>query len=586
MKTINRRAARLCFSLLACCLCHSIGPSKALAGANPGSAKSFLAAIPPATGVVEEEPSLSLHIADVLGVSGGLVVVPIAFRGSDKENGLSFSLSFTASQASFVSMTRGGPTTNVTFIVNTNLAPKGQIGVVFSMPPNRTLPTNESQLLTLTLRLATGLAADTVIPIQFANSPAPKSVADVLGNDLTLEFVDGSITVAKGYEGDVAPRTGGNNVVNAGDLTMIGRIVAGLESNLSAAEFQRADCAPGSSHGNGILNAGDVTQVTRLLAGLDPQAAASGPTSATVAPASLSPKGGKALQKNALGTRQLKVVNTAVTPGGTVTAVVRMAAEGNENALSCSLVFDASKLRLIGGAADANLILNTDQASNGRVGVVISLPVNESLSRGSVELLKLTFQAGNVSGNVPIEFVDAPAPQSVSDVLGNDLVCQFVDGVISVESSGRPPAIDVKPAVVTAANGGATTLSISVAGATAYQWQMNGENIPGANGSSFTLNNLTPESAGLYTVVISNASGSFTSSPTPLTFFGDTKMYAGITLAGPVGTQFTVEYQDAIGDPNTWENLSSITLPSSPYLFIDPQSPGKSQRYYRAVVVP
>ena len=39
-------------------------------------------------------------------------------------------------------------------------------------------------------------------------------------------------------------------------------------------------------------------------------------------------------------------------------------------------------------------------------------------------------------------------------------------------------------------------------------------------------------------------------------------------------------------DTTNWQVLTNITLPSSPYLVIDPNSPGRTQRYYRAVPLP
>ncbi len=71
------------------------------------------------------------------------------------------------------------------------------------------------------------------------------------------------IETPQGFEGDIAPRPGGNGVLTAADLTIIGRLVAGLEAALTPEECQPADMAPQSSFGNGILNAGDLTQVAR-----------------------------------------------------------------------------------------------------------------------------------------------------------------------------------------------------------------------------------------------------------------------------------------------------------------------------------
>lgn len=48
-----------------------------------------------------------------------------------------------------------------------------------------------------------------------------------------------------------------------------------------------------------------------------------------------------------------------------------------------------------------------------------------------------------------------------------------------------------------------------------------------------------------------------------------------------------MDYADVLGPGTTnWQVLTNITLPSSFYLVIDPTSPGRTQRYYRAVAVP
>jgi hypothetical protein len=69
--------------------------------------------------------------------------------------------------------------------------------------------------------------------------------------------------------------------------------------------------------------------------------------------------------------------------------------------------------------------------------------------------------------------------------------------------------------------------------------------------------------------------------------FGDLKLYAGMTLAGTVGQRFRVDYTDAVNIATTnWLALTTVTLPFSPYLVIDPTSPSQSKRFYRAVPLP
>ena len=69
--------------------------------------------------------------------------------------------------------------------------------------------------------------------------------------------------------------------------------------------------------------------------------------------------------------------------------------------------------------------------------------------------------------------------------------------------------------------------------------------------------------------------------------FGSLNLYAGTTLTGPIGQQFRVDYADVLtAGVTNWFVLTNITLPSSPYLVIDPSSAGQTKRFYRAVPLP
>ncbi len=63
-------------------------------------------------------------------------------------------------------------------------------------------------------------------------------------------------------------------------------------------------------------------------------------------------------------------------------------------------------------------------------------------------------------------------------------------------------------------------------------------------------------------------------------------LYAGVTLTGPVGAQYRIEYAPSVGNTNNWQTLTNLTLPASPYVLIDYDSPNASQRFYRAVRLP
>ena len=170
-----------------------------------------------------------------------------------------------------------------------------------------------------------------------------------------------------------------------------------------------------------------------------------------------------------------------------------------------------------------------------------------------------------------------------------------LSGVAAIAGGGNHtvaligPVITMHPASQSFPLGGGVSLSVVASGTgLSYQWQLNGTNIPGATSPTLNLVNLTAAKAGAYRVVVSSsAGGSTTSQNANLLFHGDMKFYGGTTLGGPVGQQFRVDYADVVTVGTTnWLVLTNITLPSSPYLVIDPNSPGRTQRYYRAVPVP
>lgn len=81
------------------------------------------------------------------------------------------------------------------------------------------------------------------------------------------------------------------------------------------------------------------------------------------------------------------------------------------------------------------------------------------------------------------------------------------------------PELLVAPAAADLLTGENHTLTVEVDGATpiTYQWRLNGEDIPGADGPSLTLTNVQPGEAGFYSVSVSNAFGHFTTAPVEIT---------------------------------------------------------------------
>lgn len=84
--------------------------------------------------------------------------------------------------------------------------------------------------------------------------------------------------------------------------------------------------------------------------------------------------------------------------------------------------------------------------------------------------------------------------------------------------SNSPPVITLQPQNVAAGEGGFAIFSASAAGnpAPAFQWQFSGTNLPGATSSALTLNGVTTNQAGTYSVLVSNSAGATNSQPAAL----------------------------------------------------------------------
>ena len=99
-----------------------------------------------------------------------------------------------------------------------------------------------------------------------------------------------------------------------------------------------------------------------------------------------------------------------------------------------------------------------------------------------------------------------------------------------------PPTITAQPASQTVNAGSAATFKVAASGATGYQWDRNGQPIAGATSTSYTLSPATSANNGdSYTVIVSNAGGSVTSSAAALRVTGVS------VLAGQIGGQGYVD---------------------------------------------
>lgn len=151
--------------------------------------------------------------------------------------------------------------------------------------------------------------------------------------------------------------------------------------------------------------------------------------------------------------------------------------------------------------------------------------------------------------------------------------------------TGSAPTVVTQPSPVTISQGQSATFIVTASTGAQIQWYKNGVPLFGATGSSYNIPTPTYAEAGRYVAVVTDVNGSVSSTTVNLNFL-DIASYAGLAVAGPVGQQYQIQYATSLQEPVTWTNLEVITLTTSPLLYIDQSSPGKAQRFYRAVPTP
>ncbi len=137
--------------------------------------------------------------------------------------------------------------------------------------------------------------------------------------------------------------------------------------------------------------------------------------------------------------RIVRVASVTGSVGGTVAVPVELVSQGDENALSFSLTFDPALLSnpqvaLGTDAAGAQLAANTNQAAQGRLGVLVYFPAGQRFNAGTRRIVTVTFgiaaNANPTSTNVG--FGDAPLAREISDVSANSLPAIYSGGTVTI----------------------------------------------------------------------------------------------------------------------------------------------------------
>lgn len=156
--------------------------------------------------------------------------------------------------------------------------------------------------------------------------------------------------------------------------------------------------------------------------------------------------------------RNLRVVAASGPAGGGVTTPIELVSQGDENALGFSLTFDPAALAnpqaVLGpDAAGASLNANASQAAQGRLGLTLALPGNQTFSAGARKIINVTFTiAANASATSSnIGFGDQPVTREISDANAIPLPSLYTPAAITIVQ-GVEADVSPRPA----GNGAAT----------------------------------------------------------------------------------------------------------------------------------
>ncbi|MCU0779578.1 MAG: immunoglobulin domain-containing protein, partial [Akkermansiaceae bacterium] len=163
--------------------------------------------------------------------------------------------------------------------------------------------------------------------------------------------------------------------------------------------------------------------------------------------------------------------------------------------------------------------------------------------------------------------------------------------ILTVTPAVQPPVIAAGPRHQSAEPGGSATFSVLAVGQEplSYQWRHGGDDLAGETGSVLQIHHCTPDHAGDYSVVVSNAGGSVVSSPAAVLrvvvppVFGAGWFAGGdfhLPLPSLAGLSYTIEASDSLL-PGSWTTLDNLLGTGSVLDIVDPASPA-GRRFYRA----
>ncbi len=134
----------------------------------------------------------------------------------------------------------------------------------------------------------------------------------------------------------------------------------------------------------------------------------------------------------------IEVVATSTSGGVSVVVPINLIAQGTESGVGLSLDFDPSVLTFTGaalgsGASGGTLLVNTNQAASGRLGLGMALATGV-FSPGAQDVFDVSFQVAFLTNatSTTLTFGNSPATEQVSDSGAEPVPAVFLPGVVSI----------------------------------------------------------------------------------------------------------------------------------------------------------
>ncbi|MBK9709621.1 MAG: SBBP repeat-containing protein [Acidobacteria bacterium] len=144
----------------------------------------------------EAEQSRQIRIVDTTGIRGQQVTLTVESSFTGNENALGFTVNYDPAQMVFVSAAAGADTTTATLNTNPNFAQQGRVGIAMAMPAGATIAAGTRKIATLTFSLPLSASGETLL-ITFGDQPVVREVVSVLAEVLTVNWIQGTLTVPR-----------------------------------------------------------------------------------------------------------------------------------------------------------------------------------------------------------------------------------------------------------------------------------------------------------------------------------------------------------------------------------------------------